>query len=149
MARGFSVVALDNVKCNSNVGSVLRASGNFNVPLVVLGGSRYNKSCTDTMKYHRHNPVLQIDNVLDCIPYDCVPVAVDLVEGAVDITEYKHPERAYYIFGAEDATLGEKVLSKCRDRIFIPSNRCFNLAGAVHIVLYDRFIKTQQPQGVE
>ena len=64
-------------------------------------------------------------------------VAVDIIPDAIMLPKYVHPQRAFYVFGAEDATLGERVLSWCRDRVYIPTNGCMNLAAAV----YDRLSK--------
>ena len=83
----------------------------------------------------------QVKSLFDVMPYDCVPVAVDLVDGAIPLSDYRHPERAFYIFGAEDATLGKRVLDKCRDVVYIPTNFCMNLAATANVVLYDRMIK--------
>lgn len=41
----------------------------------------------------------------------------------------------------EDGTLREKILSRCRDRVMIPTNGCMNLAATVNVVLYDRTAK--------
>jgi len=73
--------------------------------------------------------------------FDAVPVAVDLVEGARNLMDYTHPERAIYIFGPEDGTLGPEILSWCRDRIYVPTARCMNLAATVNVILYDRAAK--------
>ena len=73
--------------------------------------------------------------------FDCIPVAVELVESAVPLPSYNHPSRAFYIFGAEDATLGQRVLSWCRDVIYVPMDGCMNLAATVNVVLYGRFAK--------
>lgn len=104
-------------------------------------GNRYRPATTDTMKQHRHIPLLRFKTIDQAIPYDYVPVAVDLVEGAVSLVDYQHPERAFCIFGPEDGTLSEKVLSKCRDRVMIPMKGCSNLAATVNVVLYDRLVK--------
>lgn len=145
MSRGYAVIGLDNPKDNNNVGSAMRAVGCYDAAMLVASGKR-SLGLTDTMKTYRHKPFVRVSDLKDFIPYDCVPVAVDLVEGATPLSEYKHPERAYYIFGAEDATLGERTLSWCRDKIYIPTKGCMNLAATVNIVLYDRLCKaTQQP----
>lgn len=140
--RGFCCIGLDNPKTNINVGSVLRAAGVFSADMVAISGHRYGRAPTDTMKFYRHLPLLQVDDLHEVIPFDCVPVAVELVERATPLTEYKHPERAFYVFGAEDATLGERVLSWCRDVVYIPTNGCLNLAACVNVVLYDRQSKS-------
>ena len=79
--------------------------------------------------------------MFDAIPYNCVPVAVDLLEGATPLPRYVHPERAFYIFGAEDATLGKRIIDRCRDKIVIPTSYCMNLAATANVVLYDRMVK--------
>jgi hypothetical protein len=43
--------------------------------------------------------------------------------------------------GPENGTLDETVTGWCRDRVYVPTRRCLNLAGAVNIVLYDRLVK--------
>lgn len=140
--RGYAAIGLDNPKSNINVGSVLRAAGVYNASMVAASGGRWRSEKTDTMRAYRHMPFMNnIENLKDIIPYDCVPVAVDIIEGAIPLPEYKHPERAFYVFGAEDATLGNRVLSWCRDTIYIPTNGCMNLAATVNVILYDRLCK--------
>lgn len=139
--RGYVGIGLDNPKSAVNVGSALRAAGVYKAAFVAASGRRFGQAPTDTMKHYRHLPLFRPNDVFDLMPFDCVPVAVDLIEGAIPLHEYVHPERAYYIFGAEDATLGERVLSKCRDTIYIPTQGCMNLAATVNVVLYDRLAK--------
>lgn len=142
--RGYSVIALDNPKDNNNVGSALRAAKCYSAAMVVTSGKRYNPASTDTMQTVRHKPLLCVEDVFNALPFDCVPVAVDLLPGATPLAEYKHPKRAFYIFGAEDATLGERITSRCRDVVYIPTDGCMNLAACVNVVLYDRQTKEQQ-----
>ena len=127
-----------------NVGSALRAAGVYGASFVAASGGRFGSAQTDTMKHYRHLPLFRPSDLFDLIPFDCVPVAVDLIEGAIPLHEYKHPERAFYIFGAEDATLGKRVLDRCRDVIYIPTYGCMNLAATVNVVLYDRLSKQLQ-----
>jgi tRNA(Leu) C34 or U34 (ribose-2'-O)-methylase TrmL len=141
MTRGFSCVALNNPKDPKNIGAVLRAAHVYEASLVVLSGKRFTKVSTDTTKAWRHIPLVQIDDVFEAIPYDCVPIAVDLVDGAVPLPGYCHPERAFYVFGAEDQTLGKSILDRCRDRIMVPTKFCMNLAASVNVILYDRMAK--------
>lgn len=141
MSRGYVCVGLDNPKNSINIGSTLRACGIYKAQMLAVTGKRYNTASTDTMKHVRHLPLLQVDNLRDVIPYDCVPVAVELIDGAIPLPEYVHPERAFYIFGAEDNTLGDRILSYCRDVIYVPMDGCMNLAAAVNVVLYDRLAK--------
>lgn len=141
MTRGYCGIGLDNPKDSVNVGSALRAAGVYGASFVAATGGRYGSAQTDTMKHYRHLPLMRPVDLREILPYDCVPVAVDLIEGAIPLPEYKHPERAFYIFGAEDATLGSRITDWCRDIIYIPTNGCMNLAATVNVVLYDRLAK--------
>jgi tRNA(Leu) C34 or U34 (ribose-2'-O)-methylase TrmL len=146
--RGYCAVGLHNPKNGLNVGSVMRAAGCSGADLVIIDGTRRNKLMhhpTDIQKAWRHMPVLWVDDILDSLPFGCVPVAVDLVPGATPLPRFTHPERACYIFGAEDATLGTATLSRCKHVVVIPSLDCFNLAMAATIVLYDRNVKRGTP----
>jgi len=120
----------------------LRAVGVYGAAMMAVTGKRYKGAKTDTRKQDRHTPFLQVDNLQDVIPRGCVPVAIDLVEGAIPLTEYVHPERAFYIFGAEDATLDKRITSFCKDVVYVPTNGCMNLAATVNVVLYDRLLKS-------
>lgn len=142
--RGFAAIGLHQPKTLANVGSVLRAAHCYGTAMVAQSGRRYQNASTDTMKAYRHLPLLQVDDLFDVIPHDCVPVAVDLLDDARDLTHYVHPERAFYIFGPEDGTLGRAITDRCRDKIFVPTVFCMNLAAAVNVVLYDRMAKEQR-----
>jgi len=139
--RGYFCVGLFQPKTTENVGSALRATWLYDGAMLVTTGNRYKPVSTDTMKSYRHLPLMQAEDLFDVIPYNCVPVAIDLIDGAEPLPNYKHPERAYYIFGPEDGTLGKKITDKCRDKVFIPIKSCMNLAATVNVVLYDRMVK--------
>jgi tRNA(Leu) C34 or U34 (ribose-2'-O)-methylase TrmL len=137
--RGYSAVGLHNPKNGLNVGSALRAAQCFGSSLVVVSGIRYRRSATDTMAAHRHLPLLNVDDLRNAVPYDCIPVAVE-VSGKRSLADYTHPERAFYIFGPEDGSLPHSSMLWCRDTVRIDSG-CLNLAMAVACVLYDRSAK--------
>lgn len=139
--RGYAAIGLHMPKTPINVGSALRAAHCYGAALVAKTGQRYRNAPTDTQKAYRHLPLLQVEDLFDAIPFDCVPVAVDLLPGARSLINYTHPERAFYIFGPEDSTLGEKIVSRCRDKIYVPTAFCMNLAACVNVVLYDRLAK--------
>lgn len=139
--RGYAAIGLHRPKNPINVGSALRAAHCYGAALVATSGQRYTRAPTDVRAAYRHMPLIQCDDLHGAIPYDCVPVAVDLIEGARPLMQYSHPERAFYVFGPEDGTLGKPVLSWCRDVIYVPTRDCMNLAAAVNVVLYDRLAK--------
>ncbi len=144
--RGFAAIGLHRPKNGLNVGGVLRAAQCYGAAMVAISGERFEAnrvidSRANILRTERHIPVLRGDDLRDVIPFGCVPVAVDLVDDAIELQNYQHPQRAFYIFGPEDGTLGIKVLSWCRDRVMIPTHNCMNLAATVNVVLYDRLAK--------
>lgn len=144
MARGFASVGLVRPKDSENVGAVLRASFCFDVKLVAIEGDRTGiRSYTDTPKSWRHIPVIRNNDISSVIPFGAVPVAVDLVDDAENLTDFEHPESSFYVFGPEDGTLGEEHLSFCERRVMLPTRTCLNLASCVGIVLYDRMLKME------
>lgn len=139
--RGYAVIGLHQPKKEVNVGGVLRAAGCYGASLVCVSGDRFQQSCADTQKQHRHMPLIQCSDLRNVLPYGATPVAIDLIDDAIPLPEYTHPDRAFYVFGPEDGTLRAEILSYCRDVVYVPTHYCMNLAAAVNVVLYDRMAK--------
>ncbi|GLU37130.1 RNA methyltransferase [Pseudomonas sp. NBRC 100443] len=143
--RGFACIGLHMPKDHLNIGEVLRAAGCYEAAMVAISGKRYQRARTDTRAQHRHMPVIHsVDDLKTVIPFGCVPVAVDLIPDATPLPDYSHPESAFYIFGPEDGTLGDQVLTWCKDRVYVPTRHCMNLAATVNVVLYDRLSKRKE-----
>ena len=141
---GYSCIGLDNPKGPENVGSIMRAAGCYGVNTVFYTGKRYeraNEFRTDTKKVHLQLPLIGVDDLQAVIPLGCVPVAVEVHPDAKPLTDYQHPERAFYIFGPEDGGLPSTITSWCRDIVYVPTHGCMNLAATVNVVLYDRLAK--------
>lgn len=142
--RGYAGIGLYQPKSGENVGGALRAAGVYGAAFVAIMGGRGKvliEHPTNTMKAHRHIPLFCVDDLMIVTPYDCVPVAVEIVERSYSLPKYTHPERALYIFGPEDGSIPPDVLAQCRDVVSIPTRRCMNLAATVNVVLYDRMAK--------
>lgn len=143
-ARGFAAIALYRPKSDGNIGGAVRAAGVFGAKLVVIGAARTAQKGrverTDPRSTHRHLPVQWLPDVLDGIPHDCVTVAVEIDSCATLLPKFEHPERAYYIFGAEDEGLPEALRTACDHIVKIPAGS-LNLSAAVNVVLYDRVAK--------
>jgi len=142
--RSYACIGLQNPKSPENVGSVMRAAGCYGVNSVFYTGTRYDTAkpfYTDTQKIYEELPLIGVDDLKTIIPVGCVPVAVDLIEGAKPLPTYKHPARAFYIFGPEDGTLKKDITDFCSDTIYVPTEGCMNLAAAVNVILYDRLAK--------
>jgi tRNA(Leu) C34 or U34 (ribose-2'-O)-methylase TrmL len=132
-------IVLTGPKHWENVGGVLRLSHNYEANFVVVCGMRYKKHCSDTTSNYRHIPVFHhVDDPHKFIPYDCVPVAVEIVDEAKSLYDFYHPKNAVYFFGPEDGSVPKKFLNYCKFKVYIPTVHCMNLASTVACVLYDR-----------
>ena len=122
--RGFAAIGLVNPKYRENVGSVLRAAGCYGAALVAIAGNRpdmyMGRICTDTQKTFRHIPTLRITDVFDVVPYDCVPIAVDLLPHAKCLFNFHHPSALSISSGrrtersAQSSRIAANTRSKCR-----------------------------------
>jgi tRNA(Leu) C34 or U34 (ribose-2'-O)-methylase TrmL len=142
--RGYFGVAVWQPKSTHNVGTLWRSANVFDAAFIAVIGGRYHKQSSDTMQTPRHVPLYEYDT-FDAfhsnIPHGCQLVGVELCDGARDIVDYGHPERAVYLLGPEDGSLSPDILRRCHSRIAIPGSYCLNLAVAGSIVLYDRIAK--------
>lgn len=145
MPRGYVAIALWNPKTPANVGGVLRAAGCYDADLVVIAGKRrihtLSRLATDTMAAWKHIPTIQPEDPFDAMPLGAIPVAVDLIDGAIPLPRFVHPERAFYVFGPEDGTLQAQITSRCKYKVMVPTAACMNLAACVNVILYDRMAK--------
>lgn len=139
--RGYAAIGLDRPKCPANLGGVLRAAGCYGASLVLVSGDRLKNLATDTMKAWRHMPCLEVDDLMEHVPFGAMPVVVELDERAKSLVSFKHPERAFYIFGPEDGSVRKEIVTRVPFVVSIPTRACMNLAATVNVILYDRLAK--------
>lgn len=137
-------IGLINPKSPTNVGAVMRAAGCYQVDGVFYTGQRYAKAAkfnTDTKNRVTSIPLTGVDSLIANISSEIKVVCVDLVEGAIPLPEYQHPENALYIFGPEDGTIDQCIIDKADAVVYVPTVGCMNLAASVNVLLYDRLSK--------
>lgn len=149
MSRGFSAVGLYKPKDPANVGGALRACHIYGAGMMAIEGVRGRalKHFADTTSAYRHMPCFESDDLLLHRPYDTQIVVVDLIDGAVPLPDFKHPERAMYVFGPEDGTLGKRHTDAAQHVVYVPGRTCMNLAATVNVILYDRMVKRGEWDG--
>jgi tRNA(Leu) C34 or U34 (ribose-2'-O)-methylase TrmL len=145
--RGFAAIGLLNPKRDTNVGGAMRAAYCYDASFIAVSGLRYRRQSSDVTATYRHIPLLQVEDLYDAIPHDCIPIGIELVPGATSLCTFSHPERAFYVFGPEDSGLGKKTLLWCKHAVYVPTRRCLNLAACVNVVLYDRMMKRGERYG--
>jgi len=149
--RGYSVVALENPRNSINVGQILRGAFCFRANYVVVAGRMWAEDeefqdpemplPADTPKAWRHVPLIYKDSIQDSLPLSCTPVAVEMTDDAVSLSDFVHPERAMYVFGSEYGGIKKETVDWCEKVIHIPTRVSLNLAVTVNLVLYDRMAK--------
>lgn len=138
--RGYTGIAMWHPKTRHNWGTLMRTAQILGVDFIATIGQRFPKQASDTMKSYRHVPVFQfqdIDDLINHLPFGCKLVAVETT-GATDLKDFKHPERACYLLGAEDHGLDDPTLARCHDIVKLAGDRSMNVAVAGSIVLYHR-----------
>jgi tRNA(Leu) C34 or U34 (ribose-2'-O)-methylase TrmL len=154
-------ILLVDPKYPHNVGGVLRAAAILGAEQVRWTGARVppvrshgGPKRTALPREERLKDYQRVDfawtpesapDAIDAIAsaFNYTPVALEVRKNSEALPEFVHPERALYIFGPEDGTLGRGVLSRCHRFVAIPSQirSPLNLAAAVNVVLYDRLAK--------
>ena len=149
---GYAMVCLWNAKNPANIGGALRAAGVFNASAVVLAGERpaqVTKCATDTMSAWKYTPIHLCNSPFDVLPAEATTVGVEIAPGATALPVFRHPDRAFYIFGPEDGYLPPEVLDRCMHTVQIPAMACLNLAACVNVVLYARMAARFRSGGID
>lgn len=148
-ANSRVLIGLIDPKSPQNVGSVLRAAGCFRAEAIYYTGKRYAKAkahSTDTKNRGLSIPVEYCDDLIAKSLNNMQVVAVELVEGAIPLPNYSHPDNALYLFGPEDGTISQSILNQCDHVVYVPTLGCMNLAATVNVLLYDRMAKSNKTE---
>ena len=145
-------LVLCDPKFPHNVGATVRAASCFGVGEVWITGTRLAVDVRaaaripreERMRDYREVALILHARPLELAPAGAVPVAVELLPGAENLTTFEHPGDAVYVFGPEDGSIPGPLRGRCHRRVFIPTRHCVNLAAAVYLVLYDRALKRVQ-----
>jgi tRNA(Leu) C34 or U34 (ribose-2'-O)-methylase TrmL len=124
----------------------MRAAGCFRVDSVFYTGNRYAQAArfnTDTQEVNRKIPLTGVTCLLENVPENTKVVCVELVEGAIPLPAFQHPDNVFYIFGPENGTINQKIIDRADAVVYVPTVGCMNLAATVNVVLYDRMAKSE------
>lgn len=150
LQNGVTVtIILTNPKFAHNVGQTIRAASCYGIDRVLITGVRvgleghegYRLPREERMRGRYKVDLQRVVRPIDELAPHEIPVAVELVPGAEDITWFEHPEHAAYVFGPEDGTLDVGIRRLCHRIIYLPMQHCANLSSTVYMVLFDRHTK--------
>ena len=143
-SRGVSFeIARENTLRDFNMGSIVRSANAFGVRQVhVVGRRQWNKRgamMTDSylsMRYHD-----SIDAFVKYATENSRPIiAIDNVDGAVNLADAERPSDAILLFGQEGPGLSNRLLECAQTVVAIEqqgSTRSINVAAAAAIVMYE------------
>jgi len=144
-------IVLVNPQFAHNVGMTVRLASCYGISQVWFTGDRVQLDLDkksrlpreERMKGYRSVTMLNYDRPLEQFPEDVVPVAVEVRPNSERLQDFEHPVNAVYVFGPENSSIPQGVLTRCHRFVVIPTVRryCLNLATAVATILWDRALK--------
>jgi len=144
------IIVLDNVRSQSNIGSVFRTADAFLIESIYLCGitstpphreiSKTALGATESVvwKYFKKTS----DAISDLRSRDYKIVGIEQAEGAIDLNafEVKRNTRYALIFGHEVNGVDQKIINECDYVVEIPqfgTKHSFNIAVSAGIVLWE------------
>lgn len=154
-----SAVVLINPKIPFNVGTSLRSCSIFGAKHCYWTGDRVAQEIEDMKRLPREERMKDYTGVYfgqrdDLVIIDLfeisgyVPVCVEVTPNSEPLTTFVHPDKAVYVFGPEDGNVPGDIRTLCHRFLRIPTltRTPLNLAQAVNLVLYDRFVKSGEQE---
>ncbi|MEL6365994.1 MAG: TrmH family RNA methyltransferase [Pseudomonadota bacterium] len=142
--RGFFGVGVEGISKPLNFGAVMRTAHAMHAAFLFSVGKSPHlrvERGSDTSAAERHTPYYEWESLDDMrLPRGCKLVAVELVEGAVELPQFLHPLQAAYLLGPEKGSVSEAALTAADHVVKIPSKFCVNVGLAAAFIMYDRMI---------
>jgi len=141
-AHGIELeIAVENLSRDFNMGTIIRSANAFGVRHVhVIGSRQWNKrGAMMTDKYLHVHYYETVDEFVSAHTEKTI-VAVDNVEGSVNLSSSPLPENTMLVFGSEGDGLSEELLSRAERIVEIEqlgSTRSLNVGVAAGIVMYE------------
>lgn len=144
------VIVLDNIRSQSNIGSVFRTADAFLVELICLCGitaqpphreiQKTALGATESVKWKYYSST--IDAVDDLRKQGYIIIAIEQAEGSVELQDVTVEKGKKYalIFGHEINGVGQEIVDMCDLCVEIPqfgTKHSFNIAVSAGIVLWD------------
>jgi tRNA G18 (ribose-2'-O)-methylase SpoU len=140
-ARGYFGIGAERISKALNLGNLMRSAHGFGASFTFTIGAAYQalEARADTSKGAQHLPHYNWASPADLVlPSGCRLVGVELLDDAIDLPSFQHPQRAAYVLGPERGALSPELVARCDYVVRIPTSFCVNLAMAGAIVMYDR-----------
>lgn len=141
--RGYFAIGAERMSKSLNLGNLMRSAHAFGAAFTFTIGATYSalEAIADTSRSSQHVPHYDWQTLDEmALPRGCRLVGVELIEEAVELPRFLHPQRAAYVLGPERGALSVGLLARCDVVVKIPARFCVNVAMAGAIVMYDRLL---------
>lgn len=142
--RGYFGIGVEGISKPMNIGNLYRSAHAFGAEFVFAIAPAVNLreiNVSDTSQTARHLPLYEYASVGEMhLPRGCRLVGVELLDEAVDLPSFAHPERAAYVLGPERGSLSAALIERCDFTVKIPTKFCVNVGVAGAILMYDRLM---------
>lgn len=142
--RGFFGVGAEEISKPMNLGALMRTAHAFGASFffTINAAPKVRDAYrSDTSRAFDHLPYYAFDSVDSVLlPKGCALVGVELLDEAVDLPVFRHPQAAAYVLGRERGSLSPELVARCAHTVKIPTRFCLNVGLAGALVMYDRAI---------
>jgi tRNA G18 (ribose-2'-O)-methylase SpoU len=141
--RGYFGIGAEGISKPMNLGNLIRSAHAFGASFVFLVDAHYTigSALSDTSHAESQLPLYRLASVDELVlPGRCRLIGVELLDEAVELPSFRHPQNAAYVFGPERSSLSPAMVARCDLVVKIPTRFCINLAAAGAIVMYDRML---------
>jgi tRNA G18 (ribose-2'-O)-methylase SpoU len=142
--RGYFGIGVEGISKPMNVGSLYRSAHAFGAEFVFAIAPAVDLravNASDTSRTAKHLPLYEYSSVEEMqLPRGCRLVGVELLDEAIELPSFTHPERAAYVLGSERGSLSPALIERCDLTVKIPTKFCVNVGVAGAIMMYDRLI---------
>ena len=135
-------IAIENLERDFNMGTIVRSANAFGVRrVIVIGRHQWNKR--GAMATDRYLHVEYVPTTAEFVEMMCAEkrhiVAIDNIEGSVDMSQTRLPERAVLVFGQEGPGVSAELAKVAEQIVAIEqfgSTRSINVGAAATVAMY-------------
>lgn len=140
--RGYFGIGAEEISKPMNLGALMRTAHAFGASFffTINAAPKVRDAYrSDTSRAFDHVPYYPFESAEDLrLPKGCSLVGVELLDDAVDLPAFRHPQAAAYILGRERGSLSPGIVARCAHVVKIPTKFCLNVGLAGALVMYDR-----------
>lgn len=145
LPRGYFGIGVQGISKSANAGALFRSAHAFGASFVFAIAPNVDVKAVnrvDTSGSEGHVPLYVHKSVDEfTLPRGCRLVGVELLDEAIDLPSFRHPERAAYVLGPEKGSLSPELVARCDFTVKIPTKFCVNVGVAGAILMYDRLLQ--------